>query len=487
MTAGLAGEEPSGLLANLVAHGSALGLQLEAAKGLTLREYLRRLWDVPSTPKMSPWLSTLVEALGRTLVRQGRREVEEICSAFARRPVLQQADHSNLLLDEETFLNNYLFHIAGREARQPFAVTSQCSTVVCFSRRVPPTGPVFLHTRGAILNVFGRSKRVYKDSSFCALPSPVELAFSVLSGPAPAPGDPVLSQLLGRRYPSAPDAFRHCNDDIWSALAVGPGPERVQVDEAMTSEALALHLEDDQSPVHHLLFEEPVRDAFLDAKREIVDSSRNIVINRAEPDGFWLRRGDRLYPVVLAGTGRSAEWRLGNDGCALPLSPSRDAIAAALRRGDLYTDRLLAYLVRCLLPGAVAVGGTIQQDYVASYREILLETHRRCPFLTESELRVLRWGDVSRLGGAPLIELDPASRQLFSTLGPDSDLAGWAEANLDRTVGETIGTLRCAWYYAANLRRVDERRAAERQRDVRPDARPIRPPTEPDDERRDRS
>jgi hypothetical protein len=274
------------LIDQLVAYGSTFGRQLSESLQVPLRRYLKGLWTAPDPVSANPWLRLLAQAMARHLYADEFDGVDQVCDEFLRRPVIQQADHANLLLDVETFLNNYLFHIGAAEAGANIAVHSQCTTVVCFSRRVPPRGPVFLETRGSRYNVFGLSKTTYKNATFCALPGPVVLAMTPIDGPGQT-GDPVLSRLIGRSFPNAVAAYRQCNEELWNSLAVGRGVRRVQVDEGMAAEALAMHLENPASPVHHLLFDSTLRDSFLETKRAVVDSSWNIVINRSAPDFFW--------------------------------------------------------------------------------------------------------------------------------------------------------------------------------------------------------
>ena len=152
----------------------------------------------------------------------------------------------------------------------------------------------------------------------------------------------------------------------------------------------------------------------------------------------------------------------------MPWEP--DALASALRSGDLYGDRIASYLVRCLLPGAVAVGGPVQQDYVEAYRQMIIETHRVIPFLSSAEQAAVRHSRASRLGGAPLLELDAGAERAMRTLGPRTDLKAWSSAFMSRPVRDTIGTLRCTWYYDDLLDRAarrPERGAARTRPEVR--------------------
>lgn len=423
----------------LLAAGSELGRQLDLVRSRRLGEYLRSL--IPTAADPNTHLLRLATAVERYLVARGERDVDEVCSHLLRRPVIQAADHANLLLDHETFLNNYLFHAATRRAGGTVAIHSQCTTVSCLSRRTPPLGPTFLRTRGGLFAVHALSRTTLKNSSFCALPGPLDMTFGQLAGAAlTVSGDPVLGPLLGHRAPDGPSGYRAANDRIWGGLDLDHGVRRVALDESVAAECVALHLADPGGPVYRLLFDPHVRDAFLRAKRRLVAGPANLAVNRAAPDFLWYRRGSRLHPVIFAG-GRPV---LETDGSPLPIPYGPGPVAAALRSGELFADRVLAYLVRCLLPGVVAVGGTAQQDYVALYRRIVAEAHARAPFLCPADLARATRPDLSRIGGRPLLELPAQARELIATLGPRTRLADLDEAFFDRPVGETIGSLRAA-------------------------------------------
>ncbi len=156
----------SAVVHRLAAAGSDLGEQLERALDRPLRTYLGAL--IPEAePTYNEHRLRLVRAVERYLRAHGERDVDTVCDHLLRIPVIEQADHSNLLLDHETFLHNLLFHWASREAGARIALVNQCSTVSCLSRRTPVLGPTFLRTRGALLGVLPVAKKTLKDSTFC--------------------------------------------------------------------------------------------------------------------------------------------------------------------------------------------------------------------------------------------------------------------------------------------------------------------------------
>lgn len=454
--AGVAAPAGQDLLERLLDAGSSFGRQIADAAELPLGTYLCQLYsDLPPTNASA--MRHLLTGLGRVLEATGCEDVSAVCDEFYARPVIQQADHANLLLDTETFLNNLLFHVAAAESRATYAITSQCTTVVCFSRRIPPTGPVFLATRGALWNVFGRSKNEYRRSSFVGLTGPVEVVLAPLRQDSPAGDDPVLERMRGRRFENAAQCYRVLNDEVWSGLDVNQSVCRIQVDESMTSLVIAEHLRDPASPINRLFFEREVRTAFRTAKQAAVASHRNLAINRATPEWLWVRRGSRLLAVDHLDNDGTARLE---DGTPLGIPWTPAALAGALEHGEIYGDRVVSYLARSILPGAVAVGGTVQQDYVQTYVDILREADRVVPFLDDGVVASMSHPSISRLGGAPLIELGSREHELFDWLGPASDLKAWLATTLARTVGSTVGALSCAWFYDHLLGRAACRRAA---------------------------
>ena len=446
-------QSASSLVERLVAVRSNLGRQLAASWNVPLGEYLASLIPRARIGPANVHLRLLSRALERYLVARREVGIDDVCELLLARPVIQQSDHANLLLDAETFVNNFLFHIAAARQSLPVAIHSQCTTVSCITRRSPIRGPVFLWTRGRCYRTLPFSNRRLANSSFCALPSPTTFRFLTIDGGVRPHGDALLEALDGGPVTDPSDAYRHANASIWSSLAVSHDVRRVAVDERLSSEAIAMHLEDPTSPIGRLIFDPGVRDVFVRVKRRLVASRVNLTVNRAAPDFFWWREGTELRAIVLEGNGSSARFVLEVNGAAIAALDNATSTSAALRRGDLYGDRILAYLVRCLLPGVVAVGGTVQQDYVELYRRMLIETHRQVPFLDAADILRLQDPNLTRLGGAPLVELDVATKEEISWLGPHTSLTGMAERMLGVPLSRSIGMMRCAWFYDALLDR----------------------------------
>lgn len=434
----------------LVDARSSLGEQLLENLGTPLGAYLVSL--LPPERPANPHRDRFARAVAADHERHGGVAGDDLGDHLLRHPVVQQADHSNLLLDPETFLNNFLFAVACRDGGIGTMVVSQCSTVSCLSRRDPVAGPPFLRTRHSLYRVLPFSKSTFKSSTFCALPGPVRITLDRLDGPGPeAEADPVLRGMLHRTWPDAPTAYRDCNDELWSVLGASTGVSRVGIDERATATCVADHLGDPTSPIHQLVFVPRLRRTFLEVKRELVASPSNLAVNLATPDFFWYRHGTRLQPTVLAGDDASPRWTREPSGRAVPVEWDPQSVSQAVRDEIVYPDRILAYLARCILPRVTAIGGTSQQDYVRLYRQMILETHRREPFLDQHDRESVDDESTSLLGGAPLIERVGETAELLEDLGPGCDLGGFERRMTNQPLGRTIGTLSCADYLRPRL------------------------------------
>jgi hypothetical protein len=428
-----------------------LGRVLENSLDMKLRDYLKSV-IVKNKDVNKKYLQYVLESLAHYLFKKNHQKVEDACAHLENYPVIQQADHSNILLDEETFLNNYLFALGCAEAGVDKMIVSQCSTVSCLSRRDPVAGPIFLRTRGVLYKVFPFSKRFLKDSSFCCIPSPVTLNFEALEGKKHTiKEDELLSSLNGRQFDSITQCYYTCNNEIWEILGRPAGIERFAVDESMTSEIAAFHILDKASPIHSLIFNAEVRDCFVEIKRNFISSPHNRVINHSAPDFLWFKSGSRLRPVILKGKGLEAALYIENQGTLLPISYTPEAIAQALKDGNLYVDKIIAYLVRCLLPGITAIGGTSQQDYVQHYIEMIIACHEQIPFLDDKDLVRIKSVNLSRLGGAPLLELNDSQKEIIANLNKLTNLKEFSNSFLDLTIEKTIGKLSCAGYLLQNF------------------------------------
>lgn len=134
-------------LARLGEIRSALALQLPDILDLSLEKSFARILKQPATESINPYLDSFCLNLSEYL-EKNKRKNNELCDSLIKCPVIQQADHSGILLDNEIFLNNIFFSVALSSKSIPCGITIQCSTVKCISSRAPLRGPLFLNDDG---------------------------------------------------------------------------------------------------------------------------------------------------------------------------------------------------------------------------------------------------------------------------------------------------------------------------------------------------
>lgn len=439
------------LVSRLFRAGSALGEELTKGATLSLQAYLEQLVPTAKAPQ-SLSLFLLVEALARHLHNLGELGVDDWCETLSRTPMIQQADHSCLVLDHETLLNNVLFAAAAHLAGVRQILTVQCSGVSCITQRGPFRGPPFVNTRNATFNIFGRSIRNYASAAFCCLEGPAKSIFAPINGEARTlSSDTLIADLLNREWPDPLEGMRRMNRMLWCSMGGAALADILFVDDRFSNELLALHLEREESPIHRLFFEPRARTLFLMAKRELVARPSNFAVNRAEPDFFWFRRKQRLLPVIMHPVNRVPVYLDGDAERPLDIPMTPRCVAEAVRMGRLIPDRILIYFARCLLPGVRAIGGTSQQDYVKLYRELLVYCHQEFALLDATELANVNSLNLSRLGGAPLLEVTQQMTETIAHVGRDTNWGDILAPYMLMPIEETIGELRCASYLERKL------------------------------------
>jgi len=423
-------------------------------RNMSLKNYLKKI--IPkSLQRTNTHFDYVLSAIAGYLDQRGVSIdiIENTCNHLKAFPVIQQADHSNLLFDMETFLNNYLFSIGSKESGANQILISQYSTVSCVCSLKPLIGPAYLRSRNNLYKIFPYSKQKFKKSNFCCLTDPIETSFELLEGTA-LKNDQIINNLSNRTFASGTEAFWVCNNEIWDSLNSKYIIPRVAIDESVTSELLAMHITDKNSPIRKLLFDIDVRDTFLNIKRSFVHSSKNRVMNRPIPDFFWYRHNSMLYPVEIRGNDNHATFYIAEKNIPLSVAYTSDNLSSALRNGTLYGDIILSYFVRCLLPEITTIGGLSQQEYVEHHRNIFLDTHSCCPFLTKEEAQSLMRDDLSQLGGYPLLELNPKVTKVLSWMDSKTDLDTFIDNILPLPVWKTIGDFTCSDYLMNDLKKI---------------------------------
>jgi hypothetical protein len=438
-------------VAHLAACGSALGRYLQSVAHRPLGEHLDALMRA-GTPNPSPSFRLCLETLYRHLSQKAGCDAQRCCDGLRALPVIQQADHANLLLDRETLLNNLLFALAARRAGARTVVTIQCSSVSSIARRRPYRGPPFLYTRNGCYDVFGCSARTYARAAFSELAGPVTANFVPSPTSTPLDRDALIGALHGRTWAGPLECFEAINAKLWGALGGGQMPTLTILDDRFSYDLVATHLEAKDSPLYRLVFDPAITSVCTEIRQALSSLPSARGVSTTEPAYFWARSGRRFEPVVTTPSG---------DGTlsVIPVLCARRAFSVdaselprLVRARALIPSKMLIYFARCLLPGIRAIGGTSQQDYLAHYRTLLLELQTHTRLLDADDLLNVRRGDLNQLGGAPLLEPDSNLAETLAFAQENTDWDGAFERFLSKPLCETVGALSCAGYLVEKFR-----------------------------------
>jgi hypothetical protein len=414
----------------------------------TLGAYARALWQPPPEPfsaegrRARRHLLDALEAHVKAEDSPAAGEADEALRQFARCPVLQTADHSELLLDPHSFHTNILYHIGAGETGNRFLFVNAASTVTFETWRAH--GPGWLNVRGARVNVFGLSRRVLTGTSICAAPGPFRFRLAVGGDdghPLTRAEQTYLEELRGllggRAYESAPAAFAAANDLLWGSWDGARRTVPVITDDRLTASLVARHLADEGSLLGRMLFAPEVR-ALLEAELGRISS---VVGGWALPpttQHFWGVRGGRIRPLWLA----DGELREAGTTEGFRLTFEREAVVRGLLEGRLYPNLLLGFLALSTLPKVRVLGGHRQATYVPLINEVCENILRAWPGAESEELLA----DITQTPYdgfiAGVIEEERHPLSLLSEHPAGTQLARLSERWAAATFRESLGELR---------------------------------------------
>ncbi len=332
---------------------------------LTVGQYARSLFrpqPLPTSEDAHLSRALLWDELARAAARarftdEERARLRRELEAF---PVIQTADHLQLLLDRTTYCNNLLFAIGAAENGLRHIVCNASTSNTLRAGR--DGGPGLLRIGATTLNVFGLPGR--RLSSMCVAAKGCPVSFELrpigVVSESDAPAVAFLRGRLGREAYDAPcEAFLEANRDLFRALSSDPkGVVPLLTDDWLVSDLVAAHLETPESPIHRL-FSAP---GALDHLLVLRCTELSPIERRALPAStafFWGvdRTGRRLSMQSSNGMITDADGRV-----CLPISPA--ALAAALRERRILPDLFLGFLVLGILPRVRVVGGFSQAIYL---------------------------------------------------------------------------------------------------------------------------
>lgn len=426
-----------------MAAGTQCGAIIKKFWGTPLTDYLASLIPKrdPHYRQSNEYREMVAEAIDHQARIHEYPRRSEILMQFMEEPVLQMADHADLLYDGAVFLNNFLHQVAARERNQKFLISQQCSTVRGLMGLTDLYGPAYLHVDADVLNVFGLSKKKLKYGSIAGLRD-VQFLFTPTGTKVPAYTQIQLPDLLeslrGRSFVKASEAIRWANIQIWDGFRMRAKKPLIQFNEDLSSKVWGIAIDRGNNALHSLLFQPVIRSSFLAAKKAVLASSANLVL-RDTSDFFHYRRGNELKPTRLVETSTGPIFVDGTNGNVLSIPINEIGIKNSLEQGDLFPDLIMSYIALSIFPEVVALGGSSQQEYLPIIVKVILETHAKTAFLTAAEHERLSNSNTSRLSGAALIALTPNQRRVIGLMNSKTDLDSFESELLYTTLGPSLG------------------------------------------------
>lgn len=426
-----------------------IGKFISQFENLTLFEYFRHI-AVNCKSKRNAYFTIFVSELKTYLEKINTTGIEEIIINFNQLPILQTADHSNLLLDTETFLNNYLFKLFCEVNGISTMLIHQSSNINCIGGRNPLTGPVFLYTRNRAFKIFNYSNSWFKNRIFSTIISQLKINLhEINSRHKPIKIDSILLALEVESYSSSVDAIRISNDFLWNSFKSKFKTKRIGLDNSFCQLLLIRYLEASDNPIYILLFNKIIRSKFCEIKSLMIREEKYSMISNSELDFFWYIRGGRSYPLKY--------YSKNNIDCLVNLELDvrinfiPQEIINLLKNGIILPDQFLIFFSRHILPCVFALGACRQQDYIIFYKKLILKTNENVQFLNEECETQIRATNLSFLGGAPLLELNQDIFSFIQYLNEMSNLDFLKENILEMKLKTLMGKFNWAENYLRDL------------------------------------
>jgi hypothetical protein len=365
--------------------------------------------------------------------------VTDIVRQVSSIPMIQTADSCQLITDPETFANNMIFQKILGNCGAKYSVVQQCSTVRLLMYYKSLIGPGFISWENQIFNIFGVSKKKLANANVLALKN-VEIKFQGQYLPA------IYQPFLGMKYPTAAEAFLAINQLIWDKFRFNNKLMWVGIEESFSALLVASMLKEPRHPMCRLLFDEAIRQIFLE---EITEATLPIKarILRNGTDFFTFRSGSQLIPLRFDGAQSLRDF-----GGQICLTLNSAEIVSALERGDLFPNLILSYFALAIFPKITVVGGASQFEYFYEILAILFNVNNRTKILPSNFFEPFEQHEFSPMVSGFTFESDKFRAKLYSIQPEDSFIELEQEFGASN-VENLLGSLTYFSYFQKILKR----------------------------------
>lgn len=425
------------ILDSLLQQKTRLGSLLLTTRDIQFGDYVQRLVKTKET-------NSEIVLSDRKIVAESMKHqlegyypthiINQIVIQQSYRPIIQTADHSQLIYDPSTFLNSFIFHSAIKKAGLDYAVVQQCSTVRMLSSTNPKRGPGVVILNGELHRVFDTSNRKLISSNVATLRNP-----KYLLGPIGTTKNQkipqVLDELRGLQYPDAATAFREANNKIWGAIGSRDKRELVIFDEYLSSEIVARMILTPNHILNNLLFDPEASKVFRDTIRSFVNS-RDCLVLKDTTDFFWGCTEDQLSSMRLSDQGDVLKTNKSSKELQIEFTP--ESVAYNLMNKNIYPNLLLSMMAVSILPQTTAVGGSSQYEYVPEIQEILRRTLTKFDLMPEKYVKTITENALSPMLSHMLPKTHPIFEEL-TTLDYGDDILRYEEDIQNKSLAELMG------------------------------------------------
>lgn len=429
----------AGMLNSLIHEGTKLGHLLRNIDKVTFQDYSRTLVETHETEnQIIKGDRSIVLASMRSQL-EGRfspTQIEEIIAQHDRFPVIQTADHAQLLYDPSTFLNNFIFQAGMRQLGTDYMVSHQCSTVRMLTSTNPKRGPGVILLEGGLNRVFDKSNKKLISSNVASL-SDVRYIISPVDMAAKQQLPQLLADLRGSKFPDAATAFLYANQHIWNGLGKNQEGKLklVLFNEFLSSEIVAKMISDPNHLMRKLLFDPKVSGVFGEEISRFINSPECLVL-RDSTDFFYGKVNDQLVTLRLSNDNKHLESDKSSKPFIIDFTP--DKIIEGLLSKELFPSLITSMMAVSIFPLTTAVGGSSQYEYLSEIQEILKRTFKRLSLVSDDYMGLITNTKLSTMISHLISDSHPIFQEIRS-MDYESDIFRYEEEIAHRPLGELMG------------------------------------------------
>lgn len=341
----------------------SVGRKLMDFSERSLRAYANELFGTPglySTCEALPGREHFRAALATTVPSGiSQSELDVAFGELEQGAPIQTGPHCQCLLEPTTLGSLLLMREGARQRRYRYVTWYGCSTVTLESRS--RCGPGWIVVPGRTLNAFGLSRKTLARSSVCARRLSVKWADETRIAIAGLMGAHLLDRSVLYRSPA--DAFRSANTSLWNRLEADGHTALLQLDDRFCAELVARHIEDKDSPIHHIVLD-PRFVGIIEKERAEIRAESPCHHFPWSTDFFWYCGPSRIERLSSSGK------LLRGVRSGIEFSATGSELVRGLRAGQLLPNLFLSFLCMSLLTGFGVVGGPLQILYLPNFASV---------------------------------------------------------------------------------------------------------------------